>query len=137
MTVETTIDWNSIRQEIEMFCGIPDGLESNGISAIRAMIYRRRGGVAQRVLDVKHGEVGLLLEGLLHEYADFWFDNMEREAALGLFGQSISAKGLVTIEMLGDLIMIEYTPVEGREQDAEKLAGALLLLVGNYANRNQ
>lgn len=135
MSVDTTVDWQAVKQEIEKFFGIPDGLTNSGIFAIRAMIFRRYGGESRLLIDIAHGEVGLIGDRL-ESFVDDGFRTIHPEQIIGIGIDGHPGNGLVTKEMRGDLVVIEYLDVEGAEKDAEKFIGAMLMLLGNYANRN-
>jgi len=135
MTTDTVVDWEAIRQEVEKVFGIPDDLESNGIKAIRAMVYRSRNTVATMLFEIKHGEVGLIGD-MLDSYVEHCFENMppEYKEEIGMEGRP--GQGLGGKEILGDVVIIEFTIVEGMQEKAEKLVRAMFILLGNYANRN-
>lgn len=136
MSVDTTTDWLAIKAEIEGFFDIPDGLAKNGISAIRAMIFRRRGGETVMLLDICYGEVGMLGEEL-DDFAHDSFRDVDREEIFKLGNDIHPEKGLVTKEIRGDVVAIEYLDVPGAEELAAKMVGGMLTMLGNYANRNQ
>lgn len=136
MSTDTAIDWAAIKAEIMRFFGIPESLADNGIFAIRALLYRKRGDEIQLLVEITEGEVGLIgdeLESLVTDGFTLTTDNVHR-----LADPTKAGKGLMARELRGDLVIVEYLPIDfaPAEEKAEKLAGGLLMLLGNYGNRN-
>lgn len=137
MSTDTAIDWAAIKAEIMRFFGIPESLADNGIFAIRALLYRKRGDEIQLLVEITEGEVGLIgdeLESFVTDgftlIPDF-FSRLSKPEKAG--------KGFMAREIRGDLAIVEYLPIDfaAAEERADELARRLLnALLGNYGNRN-
>lgn len=131
MSVETAVDWETVKDRLREYFKIPDWLPNSGVVSLMVKVYQRTDDRIVELLDLTHGQVGVV-EGGTERLVSDAYDALQQGAIMGMSRSGYPGKALMKRETEARMVFIQYTHVDGAEDASMRWADGMILLLDYY-----